>query len=330
MSHTATCDLLGEHSHGHLPRPQATTPAPQPRRRDDAAERHAANRAVAVSALGLAATGLVEIALALLTGSVALLADALHNLSDVSSSAIVFVGFRVSKRPPSAAYPYGYQRAEDLAGLAVTLLIWSSAVVAGVESWRKLTGERPTTLVGLGIVGAALGIVGNQLVARYKLTVGRRIHSATLVADAKHSWLDALSSAGALVGLVLVALGHRWGDPLAGFAVTLFILHVGWQVTGDLTRRLMDSLDPVDLHTARQAAAGLPGVRVLGVRGRWMGRSLLLEVDVAADPGQPFAAVDHACRAVERAVLMAVPHASQVRCTPAAPSPPPPDEGERP
>src|SRR6266516_2794214 len=169
MNHTATCDLLGTHTDP----PAAPQPQPQRQRRDDTADRHAANRAVAVSALGLAATGLV-----------ALLADALHNLSDVSSSAIVFVGFRVSKRPPSPAYPYGYQRAEDLAGLAVTLLIWSSAVVAGVESWRKLTGERPTTLVGLGIAGAALGIVGNQLVARYKLGVGRRIHSAPLVADA--------------------------------------------------------------------------------------------------------------------------------------------------
>src|SRR6266705_2372814 len=169
---------------------------------------------------------------------------------------------------------------------------------------------------GLAVAGAVLGIVGNQLVARYKLGVGRRIHSATLLADAKHSWLDALSSAGALVGLVLVALGHRWGDPLAGFAVTAFILHIGWQVTGDLASRLMDSLDPDDLHAARQAAAGLAGVRVLGVRGRWMGRSLLLEVDTAMDADQQFAAVDRACRQVERAVLDAVPHASQVRCIP--------------
>jgi cation diffusion facilitator family transporter len=318
MSHTATCNLLGEHAD-----PPATPWAsrgsqPQPRSqpRDEVAARQAANRAVGVSAVGLAVTGLVEIVLALVTGSVALLADALHNLSDVSSSAIVFVGFRISRRPPSPAYPYGYERAEDLAGLAVALLIWSSAALAGYESWRKLTGQRSTTLVWLGIAGAALGIVGNQLVARYKLVVGRRIHSATLLADAKHSWLDALSSAGALVGLVLVALGHRWGDPLAGFAVTLFILHVGWQVTGDLARRLMDGLDPDDLHAARQAAAGLPGVHVLGVRGRWMGRSLLLEVDAAMESDQPFGAVDHACRQVERAVLAAVPHARQVRCIP--------------
>jgi cation diffusion facilitator family transporter len=211
--------------------------------------------------------------------------------------------------------------AEDLAGLAVALLIWASAALAGYESWHKLVDGRPTTFVGLGIAGAALGIAGNQLVARYKLAVGRRIHSATLVADAKHSWLDALSSAGALAGLVLVALGYRWGDPLAGFAITAFIVHVGWQVTGDLARRLMDSLDPDDLHAAHQAAATVPGVRVLRVRGRWMGRSLLLEIDVAADPDQPFATVHRACRQVERAVLDAVPHATKVRCTPAAAHP---------
>ena len=140
-----------------------------------------------MSAVGLVVTGALELALAVVTGSVALLADALHNLSDVASSAIVFIGFRVSKRPPSAAYPYGYERAEDLAGLGIALLIWASAALAGIESYRKLVGQQPTSLVGLGMAGAALGIVGNQLVARYKLVVGRRIHSAALVADAKHS-----------------------------------------------------------------------------------------------------------------------------------------------
>jgi cation diffusion facilitator family transporter len=318
MSHTTTCDLLGAHTDPPAPAaPQGTAPEQAGwQQRDDHADRHAANRAIAISALGLTVTGLVEITLAVVTGSVALLADALHNLSDVSSSAIVFIGFRVSKRPPSAAYPYGYERAEDLAGLGVALLIWASAALAGYESWHKLTSQQPTTLVWLGILGAVLGIVGNQLVARYKHAVGRRTRSATLLADAKHSWLDALSSAGALVGLVLVALGHRWGDPAAGFAVTLFILHVGWQVTGDLTRRLMDGLDPDDLHAAREAAAGVVGKRVGGVRGRWMGRSLLLEIDVVMDPDQRLAAAEQACRQVERAVLDAVPHARQVRCMP--------------
>ena len=197
-------------------------------RHDEAEHRRAANRAVGVSAVGLGVTGLVELALAIVTGSVALLGDALHNLSDVSTSAVVFAGFRISKRPPTRRYPYGYERAQDLAGLGVALVIWASAVFAGVESFRKLVGHGHTRNVYFGMAGAVLGIIGNQLVARYKLRIGRRINSTTLVADAKHSWLDALSSAGALAGLVLVAAGYRWGDPIAGFAVTLFILHVGW------------------------------------------------------------------------------------------------------
>jgi cation diffusion facilitator family transporter len=140
---------------------------------DDAGERQQANRAVAISAVGLALTGLVELAIALLSGSVALLGDALHNLSDVSTSALVFVGFRASRHLPTERYPYGYERAEDLAGIGVALVIWGSALVAGFESVHKLLRHGGTGHVGWGIAAAAVGIAGNQLVARYKLTVGR-------------------------------------------------------------------------------------------------------------------------------------------------------------
>ena len=161
---------------------------------DDRDERHQANRAVAVSAAGLALTGLVELVIALVSGSVALLGDALHNLSDVSTSLLVFVGFRASRRAATPRYPYGYERAEDLAGVGVAAVIWASAAVAGTESVAKLVHHGTTQHLGWGIAAAAAGILGNQLVARYKLAVGRRIQSATMIADAKHSWLDALVS----------------------------------------------------------------------------------------------------------------------------------------
>src|SRR6185437_1353605 len=211
---------------------------------DDASERQQANRAVGISALGLALTGLVELAIALVSGSVALLGDALHNLSDVSTSVLVFVGFRASRHLPTERYPYGYERAEDLAGIGVALVIWSSAVVAGYESIEKLIHHGSTGHVGWGIAAAAVGIAGNQLVARYKLAVGRRIRSATMVADAKHSRLDALSSAGAVLGLVGVALGWGWADAIAGLVVTGFIWHVGWEVTADIAHRILDGVAP--------------------------------------------------------------------------------------
>jgi cation diffusion facilitator family transporter len=252
---------------------------PLPAARDDAADRRQANRAVAASAAGLAATGLAELFLALLTGSVGLLGDAIHNLSDVSTSLVVFLGFRLSRRTPTESYPYGLERAEDLAGIGIAAMIWVSAALAGFESVRKLVDHGRTSHVAAGIAGAVLGIIGNQLVARYKLRVGRRIGSATLVADARHSWLDALSSAGALAGLIAVAAGQPWGDPVAGIAVTAFICHVGWEVTADVTRRLADGVDPTVITTAEEAAGSVPGVRHAHARARWTGRTLRIEIE---------------------------------------------------
>ena len=275
---------------------------PLPSTRDDVQERREANRAIAVSAIGLAATGIIELVLATVTGSVGLLGDAIHNLSDVSTSAVVFVGFRLSRREPTERYPYGLDRAEDLAGIGIAVAIWISAAFAGYESIRKLIDHGTTSHVALGISGAALGIVGNQVVARYKLVIGRRINSATLIADARHSWLDALSSAGALVGLVAVALGFRLGDPIAGMAVTLFICHVGYEVTNDVVHRLADGVDPAVITSAEAAAGSVPGVVHAHARARWTGRTLRVEVEGWVDPSATVSSADQLGQIVALAV----------------------------
>src|SRR6516165_6858501 len=280
--------------------------------RDDADERRQANRAVAVSAIGLGATGLVELLLAVVTGSVGLLGDAIHNLSDVSTSAVVFLGFRLSRRLPTEKYPYGLERAEDLAGIGIAAVIWASAAFAGYESVRKLIEHGHTSHVTAGIVGAALGIIGNQVVAWYKLRVGKRINSATLIADARHSWLDALSSAGALVGLIAVALGQSWGDPVAGLAVTAFICHVGYEVTKDVVHRLADGVDPEVITTAEAAAGSVPGVIHAHARARWTGRTLRVEVEGWVDPDLPTKDADATGRQVATALARALPEAGSL------------------
>lgn len=277
--------------------------------RDDADERRQANRAVAVSAVGLAVTGLAELLLAVLTGSVGLLGDAIHNLSDVSTSAVVFLGFRLSRRPPTEKYSYGLERAEDLAGVGIAVVIWASAAFAGYESIRKLIEHGHTSFVGAGIAGAVLGIIGNQAVARYKMTVGRRINSATLIADARHSWLDALSSAGALAGLVAVALGQSWGDPVAGLAVTVFICHVGYEVTADVMHRLADGVDPDVITTAEAAAGSVQGVIHAHGRARWTGRTLRVEVEGWVDPDLPARDADALGRLVADEISRQLPEA---------------------
>ncbi|HCU96136.1 MAG TPA: cation transporter [Actinobacteria bacterium] len=281
-------------------------------RRDDTGHRRAANRAVAVSAAGLALTGAIELAIALVTGSVALLGDAIHNLSDVSTSAVVFLGFWVSRKAATRAYPYGYERAEDLAGLGVALVIWASAAFAGYQSFEKLVHHTPTTSIGLGMAAAVLGMIGNQAVSAYKRRIGRRISSLTLLADARHSWLDAIASLGALTGLALVAAGLPWGDPVAGFAITLFICHVGYEVTSEIVHHLMDGVEPEHLAAAEHAATAVDGVHAAIARGRWTGRTLLLDIEAHLDPGLVLADAGHLTRHIDEAVQLAVPAAGQV------------------
>jgi cation diffusion facilitator family transporter len=297
---------------------QSWDPFPPVRHVDDAEHRRAANRAVVMSAFGLGLTGLVETAIALLSGSVGLLADALHNLSDVSTALVVYVGFRLSTRPATAANPYGYERAEDIAGLGVALAIWASAVFAGFVSIHKLSHHGHTTHLGLGMAAAAVGIIGNQVVARYKGRVGRRIQSATLVADAHHSWLDALSSAGALLGLLGVALGLPWADGVAGLVVTGFIIHVGWQVSSEIVAHLMDGVDPELLATAETAALTVTGVEHVHARGRWIGRSLVIEIEGFLPGSSTLQAADELGQKIRDAVTNGVPEARAVLWSPHA------------
>jgi cation diffusion facilitator family transporter len=283
---------------------------------DDAAHRHEAHRALWLSALGLTLTGVTELSIAVLSGSVGLLGDAIHNLADVSTSLVAFVGFQVSRRAASASHPYGFERAEDMAGLGVAVVIWGSAVFAGIVSVHKLVHHGTTTHLGLGMAAAIVGIVGNQLVARYKGRVGTRIQSTTLVADAKHSWLDAVASAGALLGLIGVAAGLWWADGVAGLLVTGFIVHVGWEVSADVVGHLMDAVDPEVLSSAESAVLRVPGIEHVHLRGRWLGRTLLIEAEVFLPASTTLEKADALGRSTREVILEAVPGCRAVAWSP--------------
>jgi len=194
----------------------------------------------------------------------------------------------------------------------VALAIWASAAFAGYESVRKLIHPTETRHVGWGIAAAMIGIAGNQFVAWYKGRVGRRIQSTTLIADARHSWLDAISSLGAAVGLVAVALGFPLGDPIAGIAITLMICHVGYEVTSEIVSHLMDAIDPQLLDDAASGAGSVPGVEAIRVRGRWSGRSLRLDILAELDASLTLAATQPIVTAIENAVFNSVDEARVV------------------
>ena len=266
----------------------AATAAP---RRSDSAEardkesRAKAMRAILLSSGGLTVTSLLELFIALVSGSVALLSDALHNLGDVFTTVGIYFGFRMSRRSASSRYPYGFGRAEDLAGVVVVAAIWISAGIAFYQSYEKFVSGSPTTQLPFGMAAAVIGIVGNQVVARYKSRVGREINSAPLIVDAKHSLLDSAASAGALIGLIGVALGFPQADPIAGFAIGLLIVHIGIDATREVAERLMDANDEELVRVTERTAAAVPGVeKVHDVRARWLGREVEVRLAVVLAP----------------------------------------------
>ncbi len=140
----------------------------------------------------------------------------------------------------------------------------------------------------------------------------RWLGTSSVIADARHSWLDALSSAGALAGPIADAAGLPWGDPVAGLAITVVICHVGHQVTADVAHRLADGVDPSVITTAEAAAGSVPGVLHAHARARWTGRTLRVEIEGWVDPGLPARDTDATGRQVAAALAQQLPQAGSL------------------
>lgn len=290
----------------------------------DRRSRARAMRANLISTAGLTLTALFELAVALVTGSVALLVDALHNLADSYTTVAIYVGFRTSRRAATVRYPYGFGRAEDVAGVIIVFAIWSSAALAFYQTYEKFVSGGPTTNLTVGMVAATIGIVGNQIAGQYKIRVGREINSVPLVVDGKHSLLDAFSSAGALAGLIGVALGFPQADPIAGLGISLMIVHIGVDATKEVAARLMDANDEGIAASAERLATAFPGVeRVDDVRARWLGREIDLHLVVELAPDLALREVQKAADELERDLRAEIEDVRDVtvvtRC-PAAPA----------
>ena len=241
-------------------------------------------RALWISLLILGITAGVQAIVAVWSGSVALLGDTLHNLADALTAVPLGIAFLIGRRPANRRYSYGYGRAEDLAGIAIVLTVAGSAVFAGYEAIRRLLDPQPVTRLGWVAAAAVIGFVGNELVARYRITVGRRIGSAALVADGLHARTDGFTSLAVLVGAGGVALGWSWADPVVGLGITVAIVAVLKDAAREVYRRLMDAVDPHLIDEAESTLRAIPGVRdVTAVRMRWIGHHLHAEANLIVD-----------------------------------------------
>ena len=237
---------------------------------------------VSLAVLGLTAVG--QAAVAWWSGSVALLGDTLHNVADALTAVPLGIAFVVGRRPANRRYTYGYGRAEDLAGIAIVVAITASSVLAGYAALRRLAHPVAVSHLGAVAIAALLGFAGNEIVARYRIVVGRRIGSAALVADGLHARTDGFTSLAVLVGAGGVAIGWRWADPVVGLLITVAILFVLKDAAREVYRRLMDAVDPALVDRVTQTLSTTPGVAEVGaVHLRWIGHTLRAECAIAVD-----------------------------------------------
>jgi cation diffusion facilitator family transporter len=243
-------------------------------------------RTVWISLLGLGATAALQATVYLWSGSIALLGDTLHNAADALTAIPLGIAFLLGRRAATRRYTYGFGRAEDIAGLVIITFIGASAAAAGYEAVRRLVHPAPVGHVWAVAVAGLLGFAGNELVAGYRITVGRRIGSAALVADGLHARTDGFTSLAVVLGAGGVALGWQWADPVVGLGITVAILFVLVDAAREVYRRLMDAVDPALVDRVEAVLTATPGVIEVGsVRLRWIGHRLRAEceISVAAD-----------------------------------------------
>jgi cation diffusion facilitator family transporter len=269
-------------------------------------------RAVKISLLGLAATAIAQLVIVVLSGSVALFADTVHNFSDALTAVPLWIAFAVGRRAATRRYPYGLGRAEDLAGLFIVAVIAVSAVVAAAEAVHRLIEPAPLNHLGLVAAAGVVGFIGNELVAIYRIRVGTRIGSAALRADGLHARVDGLTSLAVVLGAAGVAAGFPAADPIVGLLIAVLIVGVLAVAARDVFRRLLDGVEPTLIDTAREVLARQEGVRaVRSVRMRWLGHRLVADAELDIDPRKSLADAHRIAHDAEHALTHAVPKLSE-------------------
>lgn len=263
----------GDHGHEHFGPADAVTLATRE-----------GVRATWISLAGLAVTAVLQFAVVAISGSVALLADTLHNVTDALTAIPLLIAFRLGRRPPNRRYPYGYHRAEDVAGLVIVAMILLSAVLAGVEAVRRLANPEPIEAVGWVLAAGVVGFLGNEAVATYRMRVGRRIGSAALVADGQHARADGLTSLGVVLSALGVLAGIERADAVVGVAITGAIVVTLVRAARAILHRALDGTEESTITLIETVAASVPGVEhVTDTRARWSGHRLLTELCVVVE-----------------------------------------------
>jgi len=260
--------------------------------------------AIKWSFVGLAVTALLQLAVVLVSGSVALLADTIHNFGDAATAIPLAIAFWFARKKPGRHFTFGYGRVEDLAGVAIVLIILASAIIAAYESVDRLLHPQAISHLWAVIAASIVGFIGNEVVAVFRIRIGREINSAALIADGYHARVDGWTSLAVLFGAVGIWLGYPLADPIIGLIITAGIFGIVIQSGKSIFLRVLDGAEPEVIEEIRHTAGHVPQVReVTEVRARWLGHRLHAELNIAVDP-QLTVAQAHAIAAEVRHQLL--------------------------
>ena len=234
----------------------------------------------------LAITAVLQLIVVFYSGSIALLADTIHNVGDATTAIPLWVAFVLVRRNPTARFNYGLGRVEDLAGMLIVLIILFSAIVAGYEAIDRLIHPQPVTQLLAVAIAGVVGFIGNEAVAIFRIKVGREMNSAALIADGYHARTDGLTSLAVVLGALGVWFGFPLADPIVGLLITIAIFGIVWQSARAVVNRSLDGIEPDVIEELRHAAEHVPGiVKVVDAKARWLGHQLRADMTITVDGG---------------------------------------------
>ena len=238
-------------------------------------------KAALVSIVVTAFLVVIKYTIGILSGSIALIADAVHSFTDVISSIGVFIGLKISSRKPTETFPYGFYKAENIVSLFLALAIFYAGYEIVLTSVEKFEAGALTN-VPAAISVALASLVLTLLLSSYKLKVGREMNSPSLIADGKHTRADVYASAVVLLGIVGNYLGFYSLDQMAGILIAVFIFKSGYEILKDSIKVLLDaSIDYESLHRIREIASEVHGVRKIhSLKARSSGKFIFVELEI--------------------------------------------------
>ena len=269
--------------------------------------------AVKWSFIILMITFLIQVVIVIYTGSVALLADTIHNLGDAVTAIPLGIAFLFALKKPSKRFTYGFGRVEDLAGVNIVLIILFSAIVAGYQAVDRIIHPLQIHNIWAVIVASIIGFIGNEGVALFRIKVGKEIGSAALVADGYHARIDGFTSLAVLFGAIGVILGFPLADPIIGLLITLTILKIVWDSVKKVFTRLLDGVEPEYIDEIRHSLSHVKGIKeILNIKARWSGHQLLSEVYIRIDANLSVIEAHNIIEEVEHEIMDHIKYVSNV------------------